>query len=48
MRTIDSPLAVGAVNRVGRLKGYGNAIVPEAAVRFIRSFIEATEGVEFI
>jgi hypothetical protein len=26
---------------VGRLRGYGNAIVPELAAIFIRSFLEA-------
>jgi len=26
-------------NRVGRLKGYGNAIVPQAAAEFIRAFL---------
>jgi DNA (cytosine-5)-methyltransferase 1 len=28
-------------NRVGRLKGYGNAIVPEVAAMFVRAFMEA-------
>ncbi len=28
-------------NRTGRLRGYGNAIVPQVAVEFIRSFMEA-------
>ena len=27
-------------NRVGRLKGYGNAIVPQVAAEFIRAFME--------
>jgi DNA (cytosine-5)-methyltransferase 1 len=31
-------------NRVGRLRGYGNAIVPEVAARFICAGIEALEG----
>jgi len=30
-------------NRVGRLKGYGNAIVPEVAAEFIRAFMEANQ-----
>jgi DNA (cytosine-5)-methyltransferase 1 len=30
-------------NRVGRLKGYGNAIVPAVAAVFIRAFIEAIQ-----
>ena len=29
-------------NRVGRLRGYGNAIVPEVAAEFVRAFIEST------
>lgn len=28
-------------NRVGRLKGYGNAIVPQVAAEFIRAFLES-------
>lgn len=28
-------------NRVGRLRGYGNAIVPQVAAMFIRAFLEA-------
>lgn len=35
-----SPLKQGAKNRVGRLRGYGNAIVPQAAAAFIKSFME--------
>jgi hypothetical protein len=31
------PLAQGTNNRVGRLRGYGNAIVPQVAATFIRS-----------
>lgn len=31
------PLANGVPNRVGRLRAYGNAIVPQAAAEFIRS-----------
>lgn len=34
------PLAEGAGNRVGRLRGYGNAINPYAAARFIRAWRE--------
>ncbi|WP_417762199.1 DNA cytosine methyltransferase [Shewanella sp.] len=35
------PLAHGATNRVGRLRGYGNAINAEAAKAFITSFMES-------
>jgi DNA (cytosine-5)-methyltransferase 1 len=31
-------------NRVGRLKGYGNAIVPQVAAEFIRAFMEIEVG----
>jgi DNA (cytosine-5)-methyltransferase 1 len=34
------PLAHGAAARVGRLRGYGNAIVAPAAEAFIRAFME--------
>ena len=34
------PLADGAAERVGRLRGYGNAIVAPVAEEFIRAFIE--------
>ncbi|MGP9437757.1 DNA cytosine methyltransferase [Ewingella sp. AOP8-B2-18] len=35
------PLANGITNRVGRLRAYGNAIVPQAATEFIAAFDEA-------
>lgn len=35
------PLAHGIPARVGRLRGYGNAIVPQAAAEFIKAFIGA-------
>ena len=35
------PLAHGVSGRVGRLRGYGNAIVPQVAAEFIRAVMEA-------
>lgn len=32
-------------NRVGRLKGYGNAINPEVAALFVRAVMEALKSV---
>ncbi len=34
------PLAVGAAARVGRLRAYGNAIVPQVAEAFIRTYLD--------
>ena len=44
-RTVESGatvLAHGATNRVGRLRGYGNAIVAPQAEEFIRAYMEIT------
>lgn len=39
------PLAHGVSGRVGLLRGYGNAIVPQVAAEFIRAFCEARNEV---
>jgi hypothetical protein len=38
------PLAAGVPSRLGKLRGYGNAIVPPLAARFILSFEEAVKS----
>lgn len=35
------PLAHGAPARVGRLRGYGNAVIAEVAVEFIKAYLES-------
>lgn len=40
-RTAKRIIANARRNRTGRLRGYGNAIVPQVAVEFIRSMMEA-------
>ncbi|MCI2234043.1 DNA cytosine methyltransferase [Escherichia coli] len=35
------PLANGVPARVGRLRGYGNAIVPQVAAEFVKAFMES-------
>lgn len=34
------PLAHGVSNRVGRLRGYGNAIVPQVAAEFVGAYLD--------
>ena len=38
------PLANGIPARVGRLRGYGNAIVPQVAAEFVKAFFYSIEG----
>lgn len=38
------PLAYGIPARVGRLRAYGNSIVPQIAAVFVRSFVELKEN----
>ncbi len=38
------PLAHGVPARVGRLRGYGNAIVPQTAAKFIGAFLDVEEA----
>ena len=43
----SAPLAHGIPARVVRLRGYGNAIVPQVAAEFIRAFYETQEDEDF-
>lgn len=38
----SSPLATGITNRVGKLRGYGNALTAEVAKGFIEAYLEVT------
>ena len=38
---IGFPLGTGSPARVGRLRGYGNAIVPQVAAEFVTAFMQA-------
>jgi DNA (cytosine-5)-methyltransferase 1 len=38
------PLAHGIPGRVGRLRGYGNAIVPQVAAEFVMAYMEITDA----
>lgn len=37
------PLANGVPERMGRLRGYGNAIVPQVATEFVKAFMESVK-----
>jgi len=41
-----TPLATGVTNRVGKLRGYGNALTAEVARGFIESYLEVEQGVK--
>lgn len=46
-RRIESgtfPLANGVPARVGRLRGYGNAIVPQVAAEFVQAYVECARN----
>ena len=39
------PLAYGVPERMGKLKGFGNSIIPQLAAQFMLSFIESVDDV---
>ena len=41
------PLVNGVPNRLGRIRGYGNSIVPQVAAVFIRSVMDVLEGIAY-
>ena len=41
---VFAPLVARGKNRVGRLRGYGNAIKPPVAAEFIKAYVEVMEG----
>ena len=45
-REILNPLIKETQNRVGRLKGYGNAIVPQVAAEFIRAYMDTKMDIQ--
>ena len=43
VRTMEHPLSINAKNRVGRLRGYGNAIVPPLAAAFLATVFDTLQ-----
>lgn len=41
VRILFAPLEQHAVSRVGRLRGYGNAIVPQVGAVFVEALLSA-------